>query len=95
MTTRQLSEDQYDVTPAPFNQPAPPAQLGSEVSPMGPRQDMFAVDILAGGPPDDRTASPAVFTGGDLERGLGGMANPQDSSGADVNGVQRGLPIGL
>jgi len=93
--TTNLHEDEFDVSVAPYSQSTPPAQFGSEVSAMPPRQDMYEIDTLAGGPIQDRTGNPADFTGGDLEKGLGGNANPDINNGTMVDGVPRGLPLGL
>jgi len=87
-------EDQFTVSPAPLSPQAAAPQYGSEVPPKPPRQDMYAVDELAGGPVDDRTGNPATFTGGNLERGLGGRANPPeagDTEGAAVVGERIGI----
>jgi hypothetical protein len=50
-------------------------EYGCQIEPAGPLQDMAAIDVLAGAV-NDRTASPAVFTGGMGGRGLGGLAEP-------------------
>ncbi|HEV3312613.1 MAG TPA: hypothetical protein VG815_19035 [Chloroflexota bacterium] len=78
--TSTPTPDPYAVEPATLmpNSDEPDPRFGGEVSAESPRQDMFVIDTLAGGPADDRRAAPAVFTGGDLERGLGGVANPQE-----------------
>lgn len=73
---------------------AEPAVYGSQVPPGPPRQDMYAIDPIAGGPVQDRTASPADFTGGNLGRGLGGAANPAEmgtAEGAAVLGERIGI----
>jgi hypothetical protein len=57
------------------------ADFGGEVGPKPPQQDMLEIDVLAGGPVEDRTASPAVFTGGDKEAGLGGEACEPEPGG--------------
>jgi len=80
------------------NSDAGAPQFGCEVSALPPRQAMFVADTLAGGPPEDRTASPAAFTGGDTESGLGGSAiagepgKPESAAGVTVN---RGQAIGI
>ncbi|HLJ67740.1 MAG TPA: hypothetical protein VKX16_10320 [Chloroflexota bacterium] len=56
---------------------------GAEIGPRGFQQDMFQIDIIAGSV-HDRSASPAVFTGGDTEQGLGGQAEPMSPGGVDV-----------
>lgn len=58
------------------------AQYGSEVGPKGPQQDMWAFDGIAGTfPPNERDASPDVFTGGTGGVGLGGQAEPPPPGG--------------
>ena len=54
-------------------------RYGSEVAPAGPVQDMMQIDTIAG-TVYDRRASPAEFTGGDGEIGLGGTAEPGPDS---------------
>lgn len=53
----------------------PNGSYGAEVRPMGPLQDMEAIDTIAGSV-HTRDASPASFTGGMGGRGMGGMAEP-------------------
>lgn len=54
---------------------APSGSYGAEVRPMGPLQDMEAIDTIAGSV-HTRDDSPSAFTGGSSNRGLGGMAEP-------------------
>jgi hypothetical protein len=61
--------------------PLTEAEYGGEVGPKPPQQEMHEIDVLAGGPVEDRKASPAIFTGGDKEAGLGGEANPPEPGG--------------
>lgn len=77
------------------NQDAP-ARYGGQVSALPPRQDMFAIDVLAGGPTaEDRTAQPAVFTGGNTGRGLGGEALGLEPGKTQAPGYETGERIGI
>ncbi|GEM_PF-2680993 len=93
-----MNSDPYAVTLAVLmpNAEEPSPRYGGEVSAAGPRQDMFVIDTLAGGPADDRRGDPATFTAGDRERGLGGSANPQEP-GLDEQsaGYQYGHRVGI
>lgn len=93
------TDDNFEASPALLSpNEVGVAEYGGEVSPKGPRQDMFVGDVLAGGPVEDRTAAASAFTGGDQEKGAGGMAigqEPGDETSAAGTTVQRGARIGL
>lgn len=86
--------ESFAVTPAPLDAPPGAPEYGSQVPPKAPRQNMYAIDELAGGPVSDRRADPSQFTGGDGEYGLGGQANsgePGAAEGAAVLGQRIGI----
>lgn len=56
-------------------------QYGSEVAPLPPVDDMYAIDTLAGQTDADRDSSQASFTGGMGGGGLGGTAEPAPEGG--------------
>jgi len=58
---------------------------GSEVAPNDPRQDMSAIDTVAGSV-HDRDAGPGEFTGGSTGAGLGGVAEPAAADKLNVPG---------
>src|SRR5581483_8964636 len=68
---------------------------GGQVSAMAPRQDMYAIDTLAGGPPQDRTGDPADFTAGDKGMGLGGEALGLEPGKTQAPGYETGERIGI
>jgi hypothetical protein len=56
-------------------------QYGSEVGPLPPQDDMYAIDVLAGQTGADISTSPSQFTGGTGGAGLGGSAEPAPEGG--------------
>lgn len=57
---------------------------GAEILPNGPLQDMEASLDLIAGSVQDRSASPAAFTGGGPEVGFGGEAEGTEDPGIKV-----------
>ncbi len=65
----------------------PSAVVGADIAPLGPVQDMWAFDGIAGVfPPRERDAPPGDFSGGTGGGGLGGSAEGLSPGGVSPDG---------
>jgi hypothetical protein len=66
--------------------------FGSEIPPKGPQQDMFEIDVIAGGPADDRRGAENDFTGASGPAGLHGLGGEAEPATSTDSGARAGAP---